>query len=303
MWTLETIGVPLHVILQKIFSRLNFSTLIAREFRKSLHSWMSCERVIHKAPLSLEAFSTFIAQDADSVGDHVAFQQPCRSLLLSTNLTGERSYSSVKSSSTAVTCDQMFATCVEKNQIFVPTSENTWNYESSMRHEIPKAKAAIKQSVNQDILTAWNDKVSKLTMQGEFTQLLIEEEESVTWQSIVRGLPRNIMSFCVKLASNALPSPDNLRRWGKRVMATCPLCSCPNGTLAHIINFCPVALNQGRYTWRHDSLLNFLYGEIKSVAPSEVEVYSDLSGHMINNFVIPQDIFMSNGFCSKLDPL
>ena len=86
-------------------------------------------------------------------------------------------------------------------------------------------------------------------MQGEFTQLLIEEEESVTWQSIVRGLPRNIMSFCVKLASNALPSPDNLRRWGKRVMATCPLCSCPNGTLAHIINFCPVALNQGRYMY------------------------------------------------------
>ena len=26
----------------------------------------------------------------------------------------------------------MFATCVENNQIFVPTSENTWNYESSM---------------------------------------------------------------------------------------------------------------------------------------------------------------------------
>ena len=130
IWTLETVGVPLHVILQKICSRLNFSTLIARKFRKSLHSWMSCERVIHKAPLSLEAFSTLIAQNADSVGDHVAFQQPCRSLLLSTNLTGERSFSSVKSSSTAVTCDQMFATCVENNQIFVPTSENTWNYES-----------------------------------------------------------------------------------------------------------------------------------------------------------------------------
>ena len=46
-----------------------------------------------------------------------------------------------KKSSTAVTCDQMFATCVEKNQIFVPTSENTWNYESSMRHEIPKSKS------------------------------------------------------------------------------------------------------------------------------------------------------------------
>ena len=60
-----------------------------------------------------------------------------------------------KKSSTAVTCDQMFETCVEKNQIFVPNSENTWNYESSMRHEIPKAKPAIKESVNQKILKTW----------------------------------------------------------------------------------------------------------------------------------------------------
>ena len=59
---------------------------------------MSCERVIYKTPLSLKAFSTLIAQDADSVGYHVAFQQPCCTLDLSTNLTGERSFSSVKSS-------------------------------------------------------------------------------------------------------------------------------------------------------------------------------------------------------------
>ena len=82
-------------------------------------------------------------------------------------------------------------------------------------------------------------------------------------------------------------------------MATCPLCSCPNGTLAHIINFCPVALNQGRFTWRHDSILNFLFGQIKTVAPSDIEIYCDLAGHMINNAVIPQDILVSNGFGSK----
>ena len=59
---------------------------------------MRCDRVIYKTPLSLKAFSTFIAQDADSVGYHVAFHRPCCTLDLSTNLTGERSFSSVKSS-------------------------------------------------------------------------------------------------------------------------------------------------------------------------------------------------------------
>ena len=45
------------------------------------------EPLPYKTPLSLKAFSTFIAQDADSVGYHVAFHRPCCTLDLSTNLT------------------------------------------------------------------------------------------------------------------------------------------------------------------------------------------------------------------------
>ena len=60
-------------------------------------------------------------------------------------------------------------------------------------------------------------------------------------------------------------------------------------------------MNQGRFTWRHDSILNFLFGQIKTVAPSEVEMYCDLAGHMTNDAVIPQDILVSNGFGSKPD--
>ena len=161
---------------------------------------------------------------------------------------------------------------------------------------MPKAKKAVKESISKEILETWNNKVNKLTVQGEFTKLLIEEKESVTWQSIVRGLPRNILAFTIRLATDSLPSPANLRRWGKRVLATCPLCSCPQGTLAHIINFCPVSLNQGRMTWRHDSIF---FSEIKLVIPEGVEMYSDLKGHMINNSVIPQDILVTAGFGSK----
>ena len=91
----------------------------------------------------------------------------------------------------------------------------------------------------------------------------------------------------MRLATDSLASPSNLKRWGKRVLATCPLCNCPQGTLAHIINFCPVALTQGRITWRHDSVLNYMYSEIRKKAPESVEVYSDLPGKMVNNTVIP----------------
>ena len=62
-----------------------------------------------------------------------------------------------------------------------------------------------------------------------------------------------------------------------------------------------MALNEGRLTWRHDSILSFLYTEIKSAVPEEVEMYSDLKGHMINNSVIPQNILVTSGLCSKPD--
>ena len=85
------------------------------------------------------------------------------------------------------------------------------------------------------------------------------------------------------------------------MLATCPLCSCPQGTLAHIINFCPVALTQGRMTWRHDSVLNFMFSVIQKEAPKDIEMYSDLPGKTVNNTVIPCDILVTTGFGSKPD--
>ena len=53
-----------------------------------------------------------------------------------------------------------------------------------------------------------------------------------------------------------MPTRDNLRRWGVRhVDLKCKLCDRIAPTLRHDFASCPVALSQGRYTWRHDSVL------------------------------------------------
>ena len=62
-----------------------------------------------------------------------------------------------------------------------------------------------------------------------------------------------------------------------------------------------MSLNQGRMTWRHDSVLNHLFSEIKKEAPEDVEIYSDLPGKMVNNSVIPLDILVTSGYGSKSD--
>ena len=126
-------------------------------------------------------------------------------------------------------------------------------------------------------------------MQGDFVKLLIEEESSVTWQSIIRQVPRNIMSFAVRSATNTLATPDNLKRWGKRRLGKCPLCG-NNGTLEHIINFCRISLTQKRYNYRHDSVLLHMISEIRKSKPDTLEAYCDISGYDINGSSLPQDI-------------
>ena len=102
-------------------------------------------------------------------------------------------------------------------------------------------------------------------------------------------MPRGVMAFAMRLSTNSLPSPDNLKRWGKRRISTCPLCS-NTGTLEHIINFCSVALNQGRYTWRHDSVLQHMYNGMVEQKPDNLEIFVDLPNLDFNGSTIPPDI-------------
>ena len=125
--------------------------------------------------------------------------------------------------------------------------------------------------------------------------LLIEENKNVTWQRIARKMPRNVMAFATQISTNSLPSPDTLKRWGKRKVSNCPLCKNPYGTLAHIVNSCPTALKQQRFTRRHNSVLLHLTKEVKKLAKIDLEVFSDLPGHSINGATIPPYIFVAGG--------
>ena len=201
----------------------------------------------------------------------------------------EREQQWTNKSSTISESHELFSANIENDRFFVPTTSNTFDIEVSRSLEIPKAKAATKKSIKEEITNLWNEKVYSLTMQGEFAKLLIEEKENVTWQSVIKNVPRGIMSFALKSVTNSLATPDNLKRWGKRQLSMCPLCN-NNGTLHHILNFCPVALNQGRYTWRHNSVLYHISKTILTEKPDTLEILADLPGLNMNGGTIPPDI-------------
>ena len=60
-------------------------------------------------------------------------------------------------------------------------------------------------------------------------------------------------------------SPDMLALWGYKESAACPLCKADQCTLHHVLVNCNVALEQGRYTWRHDSVLQNIEKEVQRI--------------------------------------
>jgi hypothetical protein len=118
-------------------------------------------------------------------------------------------------------------------------------------------------------------------MQGKLFALLQAENESITWKSYMWDLSRGVLKFSVNSSIDTLPTFTNLRRWGKHASVHCQLCgNMVEQTLFHVLVHCKHRLDQGRLTWRHDSVLNHIAGCLKSalVGKSTVELHCDLDG-------------------------
>ena len=89
------------------------------------------------------------------------------------------------------------------------------------------------------------------------------ESTHSNWNTQILGMSRSELGFTLNVQSLAAPSPSNLRRWGLNKGASCPLCSKPAATAMHILSSCFKALNQHRYTWRHDNCIRSILGDLK----------------------------------------
>ena len=77
-------------------------------------------------------------------------------------------------------------------------------------------------------------------------------------------MPPNLTLFCQASIFDTLPSPTNLKRWRITAEAKCTLCSKDVGTTAHILGAGKVSLQQGRYTFRRDTVLRKIVESLKS---------------------------------------
>ena len=131
-------------------------------------------------------------------------------------------------------------------------------------------------------------------MQGDYLALIMEEKNSLSWKSFMWDIPQGVLKFAINAGINTLPTLDNLKRWGKRTNDRCPFCGNIQ-TLLHILSNCNISLEQGRYTWRHDSVLSSIIGSIREDLIDGYQLFSDLDGFPApHGGVIPPHVLVTN---------
>ena len=155
-------------------------------------------------------------------------------------------------------------------------------------------KRRIQSGVQERVNNFWKEKIGHYVMQGDYLALIMEEGGCITWRSYLYDIPRGVLKFAINAGLNTLPSLDNLKRWGKRVSDRCSFCG-NTQTLLHILSNCQVSLDQGRYTWRHNSVLASLIRIIRPCLNQGMELFSDIPGHLApGGGSIPPNVLVTN---------
>ena len=155
-------------------------------------------------------------------------------------------------------------------------------------------KSKIQAGVQGWVNDFWKEKIGGYIMQGDYLALVMEEGNCITWRSYLWDIPRGILKFAINAGLNTLPSLDNLKRWGKRASDRCPFCG-NTQTLLHILSHCQVSLDQGRFTWRHNSVLSNIINLVRPNLSPNMQLFSDLPGYLApNGGSIPPHILVTN---------
>ena len=103
------------------------------------------------------------------------------------------------------------------------------------------------------------------------------------WSIVQQNMPRNIKNFSIKYLNNALPPRKNLCRWAISPLSNCSFCL-QSETVQPVISSCKSYLDEGRYTWRHSSVLLSLENTFSSL--KQCTVYADLPSFLSPCFII-----------------
>jgi hypothetical protein len=108
-------------------------------------------------------------------------------------------------------------------------------------------------------------KLHELTVQSDWRKWTGVMHQDMSWNRILYRMSDEMLKFYLQGTLQVAPTPAYLKRIGIiKGEACCPLCKRRGGALYHILSCCNVALQQGRYTWRHNEVLKLLHHAVGS---------------------------------------
>ena len=100
-------------------------------------------------------------------------------------------------------------------------------------------------------------------------------------------MKQGTLKFLLNASLDTLPTNANLFKWNKKTSDKCKQCKCRE-TTSHILNGCRVALESGKFLWRHNSIINYI---LQCVDTEKFTAYADLPGHTADGCgTVPPDI-------------
>ena len=115
--------------------------------------------------------------------------------------------------------------------------------------------------------------IHNLSSQGAIFSFLLEhslKKLNIILSIAQSNLPINIFNFTIKYLNNTTRKNLSLRNLSQT--SDCQFCLNPE-TVLHVVAGCRVYLEQGRCTWRHNSVLNFLATSLKAIKGSSIFAY------------------------------
>ena len=133
------------------------------------------------------------------------------------------------------------------------------------------------KEVLKDFRSGHEEKLqNQLTCQGSFFSSVTKFsllKLNKMWSTAQSKLSKNIFNFTIRYINNSLPTGKNLNRWGISSSPGCTFCLSPE-SLLHVVAGCQFYLD--RFTWRHNSILNFVANTLQTV--NGATLYVDIPG-------------------------
>ena len=84
---------------------------------------------------------------------------------------------------------------------------------------------------------------------------------NLSWSNMFK-LGDSLVGFALRIVYGTVITPASKSKWDESEDGNCKLCETNRGTIQHILSGCPVSLQQGRYTWRHDKVLKQIFEQV-----------------------------------------